>query len=88
MGGRSNSSAEKGWDFDIILDNLINDNSAHWSPFLYRKIYEIWNKTPFKFIHLDNLSDLFDNAIDYNKSDYDSHEYPNYISKKDLINKI
>jgi hypothetical protein len=88
VGGSSNPSQDKGWNLDKIIENMINDNSHHWSPNLYKNIYKIWNKTPFKFIELNKLSTLIDSDEVYSSKDYDSHKLQHFISKDEILKLI
>jgi hypothetical protein len=75
-------------NLNIIIQNMFEDNSDHWSPNLYKNIYNIWNKTNFKMLHVSNLSELFDNKIQYNSKMFDSHNMPNYKSKEEILSMI
>ena len=88
IGGSSNPSVDKEWNLDKIIENMINDDSHHWSPNLYKNIYKIWNKTPFQFLELNNLSSLIDSDKVYSSKDYDSHKLQHFISKDEILKLI
>lgn len=79
---------ESEWDLNIVIQNLIDDYSDHWSPNLYKNLYTIWNKTPFKLVELSELSNLFGNTIPYHVDKYNSHDMEHYISKEDILKLI
>jgi len=77
-----------GWDFDVIVQNMIDDKSEHWSPNLYKNLYRVWNIFGFKMIHLSKLSELFNYEIEYKPELYDSHQMQYFKSKDEIISMI
>ena len=88
VGGNLNPSIAKEWDLNKVIENIINDNSPHWSPNLYKNIYKIWNKTPFQFLELNKLSTLIYTNEVYSSKDYDSHNMTHFISKDEILKLI
>lgn len=86
--GPDDSIVKKSYNLNKVVQNMIDDNSHHWSPYLYKNLYRVWNLTPFKLLHINELSNLFDNKIPYSSKDYDSNEYPHYKSKNEIIESI
>ena len=76
------------WNLDIIVQNMIDDNSEHWSPNLYKNLYRVWNIFGFKMIHLSKLSELFDYNIEYKPELYDSHQMEHFKSKDEILSMI
>jgi hypothetical protein len=76
------------WDFDTIVQNMIDDKSEHWSPNLYKNLYRVWNLFGFKMIHLSKLSELFDYKIEYKPELYDSHLMEHFKSKDEILSMI
>jgi hypothetical protein len=87
-GGNLNPSITKEWNLNKVIENMINNNSSHWSPNLYKNIYKIWNKTPFQFLELNKLSTLIYTNEVYSSKDYDSHNMPHFISKDEILKLI
>ena len=77
-----------GWDFDVIVQNMIDDKSEHWSPNLYKNLYRIWNLFGFKMIHLSKLSELFNYEIEYKPESYNSHQMEHFKSKDEILSMI
>ena len=59
---------------DIVIDKFKTDMGLHWSPTLYKSLYQYWNKTGFNLIHLKDLSNLFPN-IPYSYNEYDMSDF-------------
>jgi hypothetical protein len=77
-----------GWNFDTIIQNMIDDKSEHWSPNLYKNLYRIWNIFGFEMIHLSKLSELFNYKIEYKPEFYDSHLMEHFKSKDEILSMI
>lgn len=75
-------------NLNIIIQNMFEDNSEHWSPYLYKNLYRIWSKTKFKLIHISRLNRMFDYEIEYKPEFFDSHSMPNYKSKEEILSMI
>lgn len=84
----TDTNRAKGWDFDTIIQNMIDDKSEHWSPNLYKNLYRVWNKFGFKMLHLSKLSELFNYEIEYQPELYDSHEMEYFKSKDEILSMI
>lgn len=78
----------KKWNLNTIVQNMIFNNSEHWSLDLYKNLYELWNNSHFKMLHLSNLSKLFNDEFVYDSTVYDSHELSNYKSKEEILSLI
>ena len=81
-------------DFGNYLDKLILENyCSHWTYHMYEQIYWIYFKSgkKIKVIHLSNLTD-FMKQEGYNmkhiKSNYDFHDYKNWINRDEFFNKL
>jgi hypothetical protein len=83
--GPDDSFVKKSYNLNKVVQNMIDDNSHHWSPYLYKNLYRVWNLNPFKLLHLNELSNLFDNKIPYSPTDYDSNGDAHYKSKNEII---
>lgn len=84
----TDTNRAKGWDFDTIIQNMIDDKSEHWSPNLYKNLYRVWNKFGFKMLHLSKLSELFNYEIEYKPELYDSHQMEYFKSKDEILSMI
>jgi hypothetical protein len=81
-------------DFDNFLDELMLKNyCAHWEYNMYEQMYWIYFKSgkKIKVIHLSNLTDFMKQEgynMKYRKSNYDFHNYKNWINKDEFFNKL
>jgi hypothetical protein len=55
-----------------LITELEEDMCDHWSPYLYQKIYPLWERLRFRFWKLRNISSLSKEA---ESMDYNSHRY-------------
>ena len=81
-------------DFDNFLDELMLKNyCTHWEYYMYEQMYWIYFKSnkKIKVIHLSNLTDFMKQNgynMKYRKSNYDFHNYKNWINKDEFFNKL
>ena len=81
-------------DFDNFLDELMLKNyCTHWEYYIYEQMYWIYFKSnkKIKVIHLSNLTDFMKQEgynMKYRKSNYDFHNYKNWINKDEFFNKL
>ena len=81
-------------DFDNFLDELMLKNyCTHWEYFMYEQMYWIYFKSnkKIKVIHLSNLTNFMKQNgynMKYRKSNYDFHNYKNWINKDEFFNKL
>jgi len=81
-------------DFDNFLDELMLKNyCTHWEYYMYEQMYWIYFKSnkKIKVIHLSNLTDFMKQEgynMKYRKSNYDFHNYKNWINKDEFFNKL
>jgi len=68
---------------DEVVDSFLNDTGVHWSPNMFKFMYEHWNRFEFKPIELNNLSSLFPN-IKFNPSKYNM-DYFQKITNNDSV---
>jgi len=81
-------------DFDNFLDELMLKNyCTHWEYNMYEQMYWIYFKSnkKIKVIHLSNLTNFMKQNgynMKYRKSNYDFHNYKNWINKDEFFNKL
>lgn len=63
-----------GDDKDTIIDKFKTDMGLHWSPTLYKSVYQHWNRIEFNLIHLNDLSNLFP-GVEYSPIGYDMSDF-------------
>jgi hypothetical protein len=83
-----NEPRKRDWNLDIIVQNIIDDKSEHWSPNLYKNLYHAWNIFGFKMMHLSKLSEFFDYKIEYKPEFYDSHKMKHFKTKDEILSMI
>jgi len=80
--------------FGNYLDKLILENyCSHWSYYMYEQMYWIYFKSnkKIKVIHLSNLTDFMKQEgynMKYTQSNYDFHDYKNWINRDEFFNKL
>jgi hypothetical protein len=84
----TSNNRKQDWNLDVIIENMIDDKSEHWSPNLYKNLYRIWNIFGFKMMHIDKLSEFFDYKIEYKPELYDSHKMKHFKSKVEILSMI
>jgi hypothetical protein len=84
----TSNNRKQDWNLDVIIQNMNDEKSEHWSPNLYKNLYSIWNIFGFKMMHLDKLSEFFDYKIEYKPELYDSHKMKHFKSKVEILSMI
>jgi hypothetical protein len=75
--------------FDVITE-IESGTCDHWYPHLYKEVYTIWEKTPFRFHKLRALSLLTPNAkeLDYGSNWYDFKLPIEYNTIEKILNTL
>jgi hypothetical protein len=53
-----------------VVTSFLSGNGNHWSPYLFKHIYELRKEYRFQIIKLSELSTLFPSDIKYNPKEY------------------
>ncbi len=64
----------KGKNLELVIDSFLNGTGTHWSPIIFKYMYNDWNRIKFNVIELNHLSNLF-TGIPYDPSEYNFNNY-------------